>query len=332
MVTNEIKYTKLRHLFGLLSVLTFLVLGKTSQAQVNMGIANYVKEGISVMIPAYGKTVKGKHFLEIYDTWYDDVKKINFIVDLATKPTNQSEIEYLEQIKKTLSGNAIIKTDLSTVKKNRRGFPYRSLKVEYGKGIRYFFFFFRGDEVALLTYQYLAKDDNYLDGTIDYAVDEFWWLDKPMTINGTGVSFKLPYSMNVTVDEKAKIIEIDFKDPILYKDTGFGATLEYTSIDGQIDSTSVRAAMSTYLKTHQPKLTLQSKMFKTKFNDTYNSDFYMIEYDVNNRKVKKNIHQIYTNKGIIRFAYSEWRVRSTPSTKEAWDSILRLIKSVRYEN
>ena len=332
MVNTEIKYIKISHLFGLLSVLTFLALGKTSHAQVNMGRANYAKEGISVMVPAYGKTVKGKHFIEIYETWYDDVKKINFIVDLATKPTNQSEIEYLEQVKKTLGGNAIIKNDLSAVKMNRRGFHYRSLKVEYGKGMRYFFFFFRGDEVALLTYQYLAKDDKYLDGTIDYAVDEFWWLDKPMSINGTGVSFKLPYSMNVTVDEKARIIKIDFKDPILYKDTGFGATLEFTSLDGKIDSASVRAAMSTYLKAHQPKITLQSKMFKTKFNDTYNSDFYRIEYDVNNRKVEKKINQIYTDKGIIRFTYHEWRVRSTPSTKEAWDSILRLIKSVKYEN
>ncbi len=310
----------------------FLIFAKNSQAQVITKRFDFDKEAISVILPANGKTVTGKHFIERYETWYEDVKKINYIVDLSTKPTSQSEIEYLEQLKKSLSGNAVIKTDISAIKKNRRGFPYRSLKVEYGKGMRYFFFFFRGDEVALLTYQYLAKDDNYLDGTIDYAVDEFWWLDKPITINGTGVSFKLPYLMNIVVDEKARSLKIAFKDPELYKDTGFGATLEYINVDGKIDSASVRTLISAYLKTHQPKLTLQSKMLRTTFNTTYNADFYNIEYDVEKRRMNKNIYQIYTDKGIIRFTYHEWRVRSTPGKQNARESILGLIKSIRYEN
>lgn len=271
---------------------------------------DFEKEGFAVHFPLGCVTVKGSHFFELYEPMYEGstTKKLNYILDFAVKNSNQTELEYLNELKKTLS-NATIREDLSNIKTTRNGYPYRSLKVKSGNLMMNYYFFFRRDDLVVFSFQGLLSNEDWLSGDINVAVENFMWLEQTIEVKEIGVSFKLPYEFSIGLIENKNIISFSLTDSEYAKETNFWASLEFFTLNGKIDSVNVRKAFSDELNKQSSIFTYDFHTFgMKKVNSNLACDLYVLYYyeDGNEELMKMSIYQFYTTKGIIRFTHSEY--------------------------
>jgi hypothetical protein len=320
--------TNLRRRAKPILVILITMLSMSADAFVVTYRYDFEKEGFGVMLPMQGVIVKGSHFIERYEPLYDgsSIKKLNYIVDITTKKSDESEVAYLDGLKKTINTNTSIRENLSDVKTTKNGYPYRSLKTLAGKVMRDYYFFYRRDDLVVLTFECLLTSEDELSGDISSAVEHFLWLDIQFDMPQLSVSFKLPYEMVLGHDEANKKINFSLLDKDLLGETNFWATLEFLGPIEKIDSVSVRNAFDKELKSITFKHEFKYKRLGTKFNNNHVADCYNIEFYENGKLMEMYIYQIYTPKGIIRFVHSESRKYNAKLFKYN----RRLIDSIKY--
>lgn len=291
-------------------LMIILLISANAQAFIVTYRYDFEKEGFGVQMPMQGVTVKGNHFFERYEPLYDGstTKKLNYIVDITSKNSNQTELEYLNDLKKTLS-NVTIREDLSNVKTTRYGYPYRSLKVKSGNLMKNYYFFFRNDDLVVFSFDCLLSNEDWLSGDINAAVENFMWLDQTIEVKEIGVSFKLPYEMNIGFNDIEKKMIFSLTDPEYAKETNYWASVEFIAINGKIDSASIRKSIDAELKAQSSTYTYDFHVLgMKKLNSNLVCDFYVSYYYENGNEelMKMSIYQFYTPKGIIRFIHSEY--------------------------
>lgn len=272
---------------------------------------DFEKEGFGVQMPSQGVTVNGTHLLERYEPMYDGAttKKLNYMVDFTAKNSNETEIAFLKALKQTLPGNSIIREDLSSVRISKNGYPYRSLKTSQGNLFMSYYFFFRRDELVVLSYQCLLANEDWLSNAIQSAVENFVWLEQLIEVKEIGVSFKLPYEMSVGLDANQKKIRIELSDPEYSKKTNYWASIEFLPITGKIDTTAVRKAFDKELEAQSSIYTYDYHIKSTQnFNPNLICDVYVLYYEEPGVEdlMKMSIYQFYTPKGILRFIHTEY--------------------------
>lgn len=295
------------------TVLLMVLLLASAKAQTSIMTYRYdfEKEGFGVQLPLQGVTVKGNHFYERYEPLYDGstTKKLNYIVEITTKNSNQTELEYLVELKNTLEGSLTIREDISDVKTTRYGYPYRSLKIKSGNLMSNYYFFFRNNDLVVFSFDCLLANEDWLSGDIEAAVENFLWLEQEFDISEIGVGLKLPYEMNIGMNESQNKVNFFLRDPEYAKKTNFSASVEFFDLNGYIDTVSIRNAIDTELKSLAPTYTYDyDVMGMTKLNSNLVCDIYVLHYyeKGNPELMKMSIYQFYTAKGIIRFIHSEY--------------------------
>lgn len=272
---------------------------------------DFEKEGFGVQLPMQGVTVTGSHFFERYEPLYDGstTKKLNYVIDITGKNSNQTEQEFLVELKNTLESSLTIREDISNVKTTKYGYPYRSLKIKSGNLMKNYYFFFRDNDLVVLSFDCLLSSEDWLSGDIEATVENFLWLEQEIDISEIGVGLKLPYEMNIGMDGSQNIVNFLLRDPEYSKKTNFSASLEFFDLNGYIDSVSIRNAIDTELKSLAPTYTYDYQVLGlTKLNSNLVCDIYVLYYYEKGdpELMKMSIYQFYTSKGIIRFIHSEY--------------------------
>ncbi len=291
---------------------------------------DFEKEGFGVYMPLQGVTVKGNHFFERYEPLYDGstTKKLNYVVDVTAKNSNQTELEYLNELKKTLS-NVTIREDLSNVKTTKHGYPYRSLKVKSGNLMKNYYFYFRGNDLVVFSLDCLLSNEDWLSNDINASVENFMWLDQTIEVKELNVSFKLPYELNIGFNDIEKKMIFSLTDPEYEKETNYWASVEFIAINGKIDSASIRKAFDEELKAQSSTFTYDFHVLgMKKVNSNLVCDLYVLYYyeTGNEELMKMSIYQFYTTKGIIRFTHSEYYTHRG----ELFKYISNLLASLKY--
>jgi hypothetical protein len=291
-------------------VMIVLLLSANAQAFILTQRYDFEKEGFGVQMPMQGVTVNGPHFFERYEPLYDGstTKKLNYIVDVAAKSSNQTELEFLDALKKTLS-NVTIREDLSHVKTTRNGYPYRVLKIKNDNLMKNYYFFFRRDDLVVFSFDCLLTNEDWLSGDINAAVENFIWLEQAMEVKEIGLSFKLPYELNVGLNESDNKLTFLLTDSEYAEETNFWASAEFIPINGIMDSASIRKAFDAELEAQSSTYTYDYHvMGMKKFNNNLVCDLYVLYYyeEGNEELMKMRIYQFYTTKGILRFIHSEY--------------------------
>jgi hypothetical protein len=330
MITNIDLTANLKRYAKPILLMIILLISASAHAFVVTYRYDFEKEGFGVQMPMQGVTVKGNHFFERYEPLYDGstTKKLNYVVDVTAKNSNQTELEYLVELKKTLS-NVTIREDLSNVKTTRYGYPYRSLKVKSGNLMKNYYFYFRGNDLVVFSFDCLLSNEDWLSGDINAAVENFMWLDQTIEVKEIGISFKLPYEMYYGLNENKNKLTLLLTDPEYAKKTNYWASVEFIAINGKIDSASIRKAFDDELKAQSSTFTYDFHVLgMKKVNTNLVCDKYVLYYyeDGNEELMKMSIYQFYTPKGILRFIHSEYYTHIGKLSKY----IKNLLESINY--
>lgn len=330
MTTNNYLRTNARTSIKHILLIFIMLINVSAHAFIVTYRYDFEKEGFGVQLPMQGVTVKGGHFFERYEPLYDGstTKKLNYVVDFTAKNSNQTELEYLEELKKTLS-NVTIREDLTDVKTTKYGYPYRSLKVKSEKLMKNYYFYFRGNDLVVFSFDCLLTNEDWLSSDIDAAVENFIWLEQTIEVKEIGMSFKLPYEMDFGLNENKNKLTLLLKDPEYAKKTNYWASVEFIAINGKIDSASIRKAFDEELKAQSSTYTYDYHILgMKKFNTNLVCDNYVLYYykDGNEELMKMSIYQFYTPKGILRFIHSEYYAYNGKLNKY----IKNLIASINY--
>lgn len=311
MTTKNILFAYLRKCAKPTFLMIILLISASAQAFIVTYRYDFEKEGFGVQLPMQGVTVKGNHFFERYEPLYDGstTKKLNYIVDITAKNSNQTEQEFLVELKKTLGSGLTIREDISNVKTTRYGYPYRSLKIKNGTLMKNYYFFFRDNDLVVFSFDCLLANEDWLSGDIEAAVENFMWLEQKFDISEIGVGLKLPYEMNIGMNDSQNKVNFSLRDSEYSKKTNFSASVEFFDLNGKIDTVSIRNAVDKELKALPSTYTFDFQALgMTNFNSSHVCDKYVLYYKENGNEelMKMSIYQFYTSKGIIRFIHSEY--------------------------
>jgi hypothetical protein len=303
-----------KHLGGCIRPLLLMLLlsiGLRAQGFIMTYRYDFEKEGFGAQVPLQGVTVNGTHLLERYEPMYDGstTKKLNYMVDFTAKSSTETETAFLKALMQTLPSNSMIRQDLSSVQFSKNGYPYRSLKTSQGNLFMSYYFFYRRDELVVLSFQCLLANEDWLSNAIQAAVENFVWLEQLIEVKEIGVSFKLPYEMSVALDARQKKIRLELNDPEYSNKANFWASIEFLASSGKIDTVAVRKAFDKELEAQSSTYTYDYHIYNTRsFNPDLICDKYVLYYNEPGVEdlMKMSIYQFYTPKGILRFIHTEY--------------------------
>jgi hypothetical protein len=310
----------------------FFFLSPEIEAQIMTSRHDFEKEGFGVMMPLKGITVNGKHFFERYESLYDGskTKLMNYMVDIGVKKSNETELEFIATLKKTINteGGTKIREDLSEIKKTRNNYPYRSLKLTQGLVNLDHFFLFRKDQLVLLRFEYKSTNENYLSDAIISAVNQFLWLEPKLTleVKEIGAQVNIPGELIARLNQAKTKLMLTYKDSVLAKKTNFRGSIENLGEIGKIDTSGIKINSLKEI-TSLPEAKLLYRIPGIEQGTDYTVDKYQVEFVEKKQKMELYMYLIYTGKRMFRYTISgaeDYYYK----TSDAFNKVLKGIKPI----
>lgn len=298
----------LHNCIGIFLLLGFFLLTPESEAQIITSRIDFEKEGFGAMMPLEGVTVNGNGFFERYEPLYkgSSTKLMTYKVDVSVKKSSETELEFLEALKKTINtgGGVKIREDLSEIKKTRNNYPYRSLKLTQGQVNIDHFFLFRKDQLVLLRFVYKSVDENYLSDAVSSAVNQFLWFESAtLEIKEIGARINMPGELAARLNSSKNKVMLSYKDSALAKRTNFRGSIENLGETGKIDTATIKKNLLNEINS-LPQGKLLFKVPGWEPIAGYIVDEYNVEFAEKNQKMEMYVYLIYTGKRMFRYTIS----------------------------
>ena len=319
-----------------LILLVLLTFALQTQAQVQTMREDFEEHGFGVMLPLGGVNVVGDHLVERYVPLYKDsqVKLINYLVDFNYKKSTETELEFISSLKTTMKNNSklSIREDVSEIQTSRKNNKYRSLKLTTGTVNIDHFFFFRGNDVVLLRFEYKSTNQDYLSDVVASAVNQFLWLERKtvLTIPEMHARITVPGELKGVVHKNKSTLLLSLPDSNLTKYYRFRGSIEYLGEAGTYDTAKIKTAIRKEISA-LPSSRLAYKTGMMDFEPDYLVEKYKIEFVEKGFPMEQYIFLIYTGKKMYRYSFAggnEYYYK----IGQAINPFDRLVKNIRVIN
>lgn len=280
-----------------------------TEAQVQTMRQDFEDHGFGAMLPLGGVNVQGDHLAERYVSLYDgsQVKLINYKVDFNYKKSTETELELISGLKSTLKDNPTlsIREDISEIQTSRKNNKYRSLKLTTGTVNIDHFFFFRGNDVVLLRFEYKSTNQDYLSDVVASAVNQFLWLERKtvLSIPEMHARITLPGELKGVFHKAKKMVLLSLPDSNQTKYYRFRGTIEYLGEAGTYDTAKIKTALRKEISAI-PASRLVYKTGLMDFEPDYLVEKYKIEFVEKGLPMEQYIFLIYTGKKMYRYTFA----------------------------